>query len=148
MFSFLAIWDQPKRPQSLHHPTLSLPVSSHSTMPRVESRCRPKKRTQNPAFETLLDANLKSTNVVESTMSATLDPINRSFWFSRMYFAVSVPEGRNSITSWGQEYNYGLFEVFQSCRFAKTMSRTKSYCYPIQRLPQSGHYRRRMRTRL
>lgn len=82
-------------------------------------------------------------------MSAMLDPINRSFWFSRMYFAVSVPEGRNSITSWGQEYNCGLFEVFQSCRFeTKTMSRTKSYCYPIQRLPQSGHYRRRMRTRL
>lgn len=59
-------------------------------------------------------------------MSATLDPINRSFWFSRLYLAVSVPGGRNSITSWRQEYNCRLFEVFQSCRFeTKTLSRPK-----------------------
>lgn len=64
-------------------------------------------------------------------MSATLEPINRSFWFSCLYLAMSVPGGSKSITSWRQEYNCRVFEVFQSCRVeTKMMSGIKSYCYP------------------
>lgn len=64
-------------------------------------------------------------------MSATLDPINRAFWFSCLYLAMSVPGGRNSITSWRQDYNCRIFEVFQICRFeTQMMSRIKSNCYP------------------